>query len=261
MNYEGLDISILLPAFCAGLIVLLTHIPLGQEVLKRGIIFIDLAIAQIAGLGVISAHYFDLQVYGNWAIQITAVLSALMGAFLLGQIEKKWGAYQEAVIGITFVLAATASVLMLAGNPHGGEHLKDLLVGQILWVTWEQLVPILILSIFIIISWIIFKQRMGNHGFYLLFALAITASVQLVGVYLVFSSLIIPALGSITFKGRKKLFIGYCIGITGYLSGLIFSALLDLPSGAVIVWNIAVVAILLNLLINISKPSPIKSLT
>nr|WP_198265828.1 metal ABC transporter permease [sulfur-oxidizing endosymbiont of Gigantopelta aegis] len=253
MNYEGLDMSILLPAFCAGIIVLLTHVPLGQEVLKRGIIFIDLAIAQIAGLGVITAHFFDLAEYGNWAIQATAILSALLGAFLLGQIEKKWGAYQESVIGITFVLAATASILMLAGNPHGGEHLKDLLVGQILWVTWEQLLPVCFLSIFVILIWINFKKHIGGQGFYILFALAITASVQLVGVYLVFSSLIIPALGSIHFSGRNKLIFGYIIGLLGYLSGLVFSALFDLPSGAVIVWSIAIIAILLNIMVNFYK--------
>ncbi len=250
MNYEGLDMSILFPAFCAGLIVLLTHVPLGQEVLKRGIIFIDLAIAQIAGLGVIMAHFFDLEKYGNWAIQIIAISSALLGAFLLGHIEKKWGSYQEAVIGITFVLAATASILMLAGNPHGGEHLKALLVGQILWVTWEQLLPVFLLSIFVVFIWLIFKKRIGTQGFYILFAIAITASVQLVGVYLVFSSLIIPALGSIHFKGKRKLFIGYFIGLLGYLSGLVFSALLDLPSGAVIVWSIAIIAVLFNLVVN-----------
>ncbi len=255
MNYEGLDLSILLPAFCAGLIVLFTHVPLGQEVLKRGIIFIDLAIAQIAGLGVIVAHYFDLQEYGNWAIQLTAIISALLGAFILGFIEKKWGEYQEAVIGITFVLAATASILMLAGNPHGGEHLKDLLVGQILWVTWEQLLPMLILSIFIILVWMVFKKHINGYRFYLLFALAITASVQLVGVYLVFSSLIIPALGSIGFIGKKKVVIGYFIGSMGYFCGLVLSALFDLPSGAVIVWSIASVAIILNFGINLKNRS------
>lgn len=253
MNYEGLDLSILLPAFCAGLIVLFTHVPFGQEVLKRGIIFIDLAIAQIAGLGVIAAQFFGLDQYGYWGIQITAMLSALLGAFLLGLIEKKWGHYQEAVIGVTFVLAATASILLLAGNPHGGEHLKDLLVGQILWVTWEQLLPVFILSIFIALIWFGLKKYLNSYGFYILFAIAITSSVQLVGVYLVFSSLIIPALGSIVFKGSKKLFMGYAIGITGYLSGLIVSAIADLPSGAVIVWNLAMVAILLNMLISFYK--------
>jgi len=246
MNIEDLDISILLPVFAAGLIVLITHVPLGQEVLKRGIIFIDLAIAQIAGLGVIAAHALNLESEGEWMIQLVAMASALIGAFILSQIERRWGNYQEAIIGITFVLAATASIILLAGNPNGGEHLKDLLVGQILWVTWQQLLPIFILSILIIIIWFHFKHRLGRT-FYLLFAVAITSSVQLVGVYLVFASLIIPALGSVGFKGRKKLIVGYLIGLLGYLIGLICSAIFDLPSGAVIVWSIAVVAILLHL--------------
>ncbi len=251
MNYDGLDISILLPAFCAGLIVLMTHVPFGQEVLKRGIIFIDLAIAQIAGLGVIAAHYFDLERFGAVFIQVSAITSALLGAWLLGQIEKKWGNYQEAVIGITFVLAATASILLLAGNPHGGEHLKDLLVGQILWVTWTQLIPVLMLSLVISLIWFLYRKRIGRYGFYILFAIAITSSVQLVGVYLVFASLIIPALGSVYFSGARKLLAGYSIGILGYLSGLVLSAILDLPSGAVIVWNIAIIALLLNGLNNL----------
>ena len=257
MTYEGLELSILLPAFCAGLIVLMTHVPLGQEVLKRGIIFIDLAIAQIAGLGIIAAHFFELQQYGDWAIQITAMVSALMGALLFGVIEKKWTAHQEALIGITFILAATASIILLAGNPHGGEHLKDLLVGQILWVTWEQLLPALIISTIIMIFWTSFKNRTGHSGFYILFAIAITTSVQLVGVYLVFSSLIIPALGSLAFSGRKKLFIAYFIGISGYLSGLILSAVFDLPSGAVIVWSVAAMAIAVNIVLQKSPSSPL----
>jgi zinc/manganese transport system permease protein len=151
----------------------------------------------------------------------------------------------------TFVFAATASIILLAGNPHGGEHLKDLLVGQILWVTWEQLIPVLILSMIIVAILLTLKKRLGGYGFYILFVMAITSSVQLVGVYLVFSSLIIPALGSISFHGKKKLMMGYGIGIVGYLSGLIFSAIFDLPSGAVIVWNIAIVAILINLLFSL----------
>ncbi len=77
---------------------------------------------------------------------------------------------------------------MLAGNPHGGEHLKDLLVGQILWVTWEQLIPVFLLSVVIIAIWLSFKKHIGGQIFYIIFALAITASVQLVGVYLVFQA-------------------------------------------------------------------------
>lgn len=87
MNIEAIDISILAPAFVAGLLVLLTHVPLGQEVLKRGIIFIDLAIAQIAGLGVIAAASLTGEAHG-WAAQTIAMFSALIGAWLLSLMEK-----------------------------------------------------------------------------------------------------------------------------------------------------------------------------
>ncbi|PHS72030.1 MAG: zinc/manganese transporter permease [Cycloclasticus sp.] len=244
MSIEGLECSILGPAFIAGLLILATHVPLGQEVLKRGIIFIDLAIAQIAGLGVIAAYRFGWETHG-WEVQIAAVGSALIAAIALGWLEKHYQKHQEALIGVTFILAATASILLLADNPHGGESLKDLLVGQILWITWEQLLPTALVAGFILLVLFKFKQQLNHLGFYLLFAVAVTSSVQLVGVYLVFASLIIPALGSVGHS--KPLLIGYIIGGSGYGFGLIVSSLMDLPSGAVIVWSIAIIATLFKL--------------
>ena len=176
---------------------------------------------------------------------MAAATSALIAALILGWLEKRYQQYQEALIGITFVLASTASILLLADNPHGGESLKDLLVGQILWITWEQLLPTALVTGFILIVWFSFRQRLNPLGFYVLFALAVTSSVQLIGVYLVFASLIIPALGSV--GDRNKLRTGYLIGGTGYGVGLIVSSFLDLPSGAVIVWSIAVIALLLKI--------------
>lgn len=246
MSFDGLELSILGPAFIAGLLILVTHVPLGQEVLKRGIIFIDLAIAQIAGLGVIAAYRFGWETHG-WEVQLAAVGSALIAAVGLSALEKRYPQFQEALIGITFILAASASILLLADNPHGGESLKDLLVGQILWITWDQLLPTALVTGFIMLVWFSLRQRLNHLGFYLLFALAVTSSVQLIGVYLVFASLIIPALGSVRYK--KALLIGYVIGGSGYGLGLILSSLLDLPSGAVIVWSIACIALSFKLII------------
>src|SRR5512137_1347383 len=138
MNWSALDWGILGPALIAGLLVLATHVPLGTQVLERGIVFVDLAIAQVAGLGVIAADALGLP-EGGLAVQAAAVSAALLGALLLTWTEKRMGSQQEALIGVLFVLAASAGILVLAGNPHGGEHLKDLLVGQILWVTPGQL--------------------------------------------------------------------------------------------------------------------------
>jgi zinc/manganese transport system permease protein len=120
MTDFGTSLSILWPALVAGLLVSLSHVPLGQQVLRRGIVFIDLAIAQVAALGVIaaSAAGFDLQ---GWMTQIAAVVAALLGAMLLTWTERRRPEVQEALIGVLFVLASTAQILLLANDPHGGE--------------------------------------------------------------------------------------------------------------------------------------------
>jgi zinc/manganese transport system permease protein len=240
MNWGALDLAILGPALVAGLLVLATHVPLGMQVLDRGIVFIDLAIAQIAGLGVIVAGTLGLP-EGGVAVQAAAVGAALLGALLLTWTERKAPEQQEALIGVLFILAACAGILLLANNPHGGEHLKELLVGQILWVGTTQLAWLAGLSALLLAALATGAvQRLGRFGFYAAFALAVTASVQLVGVYLVFSSLIVPALATRALPGRARLVRAYGVGALGYALGLAMSALLDLPSGAVIVWTLAV---------------------
>ncbi len=245
MNWHAIDLAILGPAFIAGLLVLASHVPLGTQVLDRGIVFIDLAIAQIAGLGVICADALGLP-EGGVAVQVAAVTAALLGALLLTYTERRAPQQQEALIGVMFILAACAGILLLAGNPHGGEHLKDLLVGQILWVNTTQLLWLAgvtaLLMVAILQGWV---GRFGRYGFYGVFAIAVTASVQLVGVYLVFSSLIIPALATRMFSRGRRLLVGYALGAAGYALGLMLSAVLDLPSGAVIVWTLAACGLLL----------------
>ena len=251
MNIGNLELSILWPAFLAGLLVLATHVPLGQQVLNRGIVFIDLAIAQVAGLGVTAADAFGFEPEG-WRVQVAAVGAALIGALLLTWTEKKWPEVQEALIGVLFVVAACIELLILANNPHGGEHLKDLLVGQILWVSAKSLVPVAILYAAALVVWFTLRARIGQAGFYVLFALVVTQSVQLVGIYLVFASLIIPALAAKRFAERHRLAIGYAIGLIGYIVGLVASSLFDLPTGAVIVVSLLltfVLAVILSLAI------------
>jgi zinc/manganese transport system permease protein len=243
MNLAGIDLMIVLPAFLAGLLVLATHIPLGAQVLKRGIVFIDLAIAQIAALGVIIAGSFDLDPHG-WAVQVAAGIAALLGALLLTWTEKRWPEVQEAQIGVLFILAASAGLLLVARNPHGGEHLQELLAGQILWVSYGQLLMPALGAALILAVLYFFKDRLARLGFYLVFALAVTASVQLVGVYLVFSSLIVPSLAVRHYPAGRRLAFAYLTGVGGYASGLVLSILLDLPSGALIVWCLSLLAML-----------------
>src|ERR1700742_2022449 len=207
MNLEALDLSILLPALAAGLLVTATHVPLGRQVLSRGIVFIDLAIAQIAGVGVIVADAVGWEPEG-WRGQG----AALVGAGLLTVTERLWPEIQEALIGVLFVAAASLELLLLADNPHGGEHLKDLLVGQILWVSPAGLVPVAVLYAAVLALWFGLRQRLGEIGFYLLFAVTVTQSVQLVGIYLVFASLIVPALVMTLLKVRYPLLLGYGVG-------------------------------------------------
>ncbi len=240
---ESLNWSILGPALFAGFLVLSTHVPLGQEVLKRGIIFIDLAIAQIAGLGVLAAGVMGWEEH-LWAVQISAVTAALLASAGLSWTEKRWPEYQEPLIGILFVLAATGSILLLAGNPHGAQHMKDLLVGQILWSTWTSLVHMTLLYTVLLAVWFKWHKQIGHKGFYVIFAFAVTASVQFVGVYLVFASLIIPALATQRLHGRQRLVTGYSLGGLAYIAGILLSALFDLPTGAVIVWTMAILAII-----------------
>lgn len=255
MNWHALDLGILAPALVAGLLVLATHVPLGAQVLDRGIVFIDLAIAQIAGLGVIAPDALGLP-GGGVAVQSAAVGAALLGALLLTWTERRAPAQQEALIGVMFILAACAGILLLAGNPHGGEHLKELLVGQILWVDTTQLAVLAVLTALLLAALRFgLVARLGRFGFYALFAVAVTASVQLVGVYLVFSSLIIPALATRAWQGRRRHAIGYAVGAAGYALGLALSALFDLPSGAVIVWTLAACALACALVAGRHKPA------
>ena len=247
--FEALDWSIIGPGFVAGLIVLSTHVPLGQEVLRRGIIFIDLAIAQVAGLGVIAAYAMEWDPEGI-QVQLAAVSAALIAALGLHWTERRWPRIQEPLIGTLFILAATGGILLLAGNPHGSEHLKDLLVGQILWTTWSALWPVALLYAVALAIWFWLNPRSGGLIFYLVFAIVVTASVQIVGVYLVFASLIIPALATAGIKRGNRLMAGYLIGAISYLLGIVVSFWLDMPTGAVIVWSMAAVALLVGLFIS-----------
>ena len=240
MSFAALDLTIVGPALLAGVLVLATHVPLGREVLRRGIIFIDLAVAQMAGLGVIAAGTFGLETHGV-AAQVAAFAAALAGGLLLSWTDRRFGSTQEAIIGVSFVLAATGGILLLANNPHGGEELRELLVGQILWTDVHTLAPAAVLAVVVLGSWRIVLRTLGRPGFYLLFAVSVTASVQLVGIYLVFASLMVPALATRTLRAYA-LAAGYAVGLVGYVLGLVLSTIFDWPTGAVIVWTLTLAA-------------------
>ncbi|MAQ70557.1 MAG: hypothetical protein CL565_00015 [Alphaproteobacteria bacterium] len=245
MSFD-LDIFFLLaPAFVAGAIISLAHVPLGQEVLKRGIIFLDLAVAQFAALGMIifqtflySDEYYYLSTYG---ILFAGLIAAVLCAFAFQWLEKHSGRNQEALIGCAFILAASISLLVLSKNPNGEENIKHILEGQILWADWGDLIIIAPLFAFVFLIWQFWKEK--RHAlFYPLFAIIIPFSVNLIGVYLVFASLVFPALAVLNFKNRHITY-GLLISLSAYFTGLVASYIFDWSSGPSIVLFFAIVSL------------------
>src|ERR1700675_1168375 len=240
MTLDAASFGILWPAVIAGLLVTATHVPLGMQVLQRGIVFIDLAGAQIAGVGVILADYLGWHSSGA-AVQIAALLAALAGAMVLTWTERRWPEGQEAIIGVVYVVASSAAILLLAKNPRGGENLKELLIGQILWVNPERLPLEALIYAVILALWFGFRERLGRIGFYVLFACAVTVSVQLVGLFLVFITLVVPALA--TYYSRHHRYLkAYSVGVLGYAAGLLASLWMDLLSRAMTVCGMVLIA-------------------
>lgn len=242
MNLDAASLGILWPALVAGLLVTATHVPLGMQVLSRGIVFVDLAVAQVAGVGVILADYLGWEPTGA-AVQIAALAAALSCAVVLTWTERRWPEVQEAIIGVVFVLGSSTAILLLAHNPRGGENLKELLIGQILWVNAVHLPIYAAVYAAVLALWFGLGERLGRIGFYVLFGCAVTISVQLVGLYLVFTTLVVPALSTYYTRSRRSL-KAYCVGVLGYVAGLLASLWLDLPSGAMIVCAMVAIAAL-----------------
>ena len=238
------SLIIIAPAFLAGIMIALTHAPLGIEVLKRSIIFIDLAIAQIASLGILVAHVFITKNY--LLVQLIALAFALAASIFFHFVEKKMPKEQEAIIGVSYILAASIAILVLAKSPHADSQITQILSGQILFINSKDILLHLPIYIFIIYCWFFQKSMRKNFGFYFLFALAITSSVQLVGVYVVFASLILPALSCINYK--KKNIVSWLAGLVAVSLGIILSFIFDFPAGAVLVLSYSFVALGFNFL-------------
>lgn len=233
------------PALAAGLLVASTHVPLGREVLRRGIIFLDLAVAQVAGLGAVAAT--ALFGWEGLGAQIAAFLCALASAVAFSALERKGQILQEAFIGCTFVMAASLAILVFAGDPHGGEEISNLMAGQILWVSWHH-IGLVALTYAPVLALLLLRPQTAARFFYPVFAACVTLSVQMVGVYLVFASLILPAMASSGLAGRKGLLTGYAAASAAVAGGLVLSVLTDLPSGPVVVCSYALAATVTRLL-------------
>ncbi len=240
-------ISLLAPAFIAGAFISLVHVPLGQEVLKRNIIFLDLAVAQFAALGMIAFQtfmivdeYSPVAAYGRLG---AGLIAAIICAIIFHFLEKKSGQYQEALIGCAFVLAASMGLLLVANSPHGGEEIKDILEGQILWASWSHILFVAPIFIAVFTAWMVFKNK-RSFLFYPLFAITIPFSVSMIGVYLVFASLVFPALAVAKIQ-NYKMSAGILISIVSYFLGLVASYLFDWPAGPSIVLLLSIMSAVL----------------
>ena len=213
--------------------VTVVHAPLGIEVLKRGIVFIDLATAQVVGLAVILLGLWLDE--PSWMARQSAAFAAGIGiALFFRWIERKTNDEQEAVIGSCFILAASAALLALADNPHGGEELMHVLSGQILFVDWRDIATFVPVFVLVAVLWFARPRMRTGTGFFVLFAIAITASVQLVGVYVVFASLILPALAA-RGTGGYVLPRALVSGFAAVVAAILISAVADLPAGPFLV--------------------------
>lgn len=245
-------LGLIAPALAAGLTVAVTHVPLGQEVLRRGIIFIDLAIAQIAALGVVVAE-LSFPDAGRGLASAAALAFALAGSCFFRLAERFAPRYQEALIGSAFVVTAALILLLLADDPHGGEEVKSILAGQILWVEWESLGVFALVSMIILYGWFALRMVRGPF-FYVLFPLAVTFSVQLVGVYLVFASLILPALAAAPWGEGTRLLMGYAAAAIAVSGGIVASLALDMPTGPALVCAYALASVGIAALARFARP-------
>ncbi|WP_163932319.1 metal ABC transporter permease [Paraferrimonas sp. SM1919] len=236
-------------SMCLGALVLATHVKLGTQVISRGIVFIDLAIAQIAGLGVlISQQHFVEETFGDSA-QLLAYGFALLGAGLIAKLAKRSASEREAVIGTVYVCASALGVLLISSNPHGAEQFKSILNGQILWVQWHDMLPLAVYSLGFAVALKYKPRLLESDAFYYIFALLITASVQLVGIYLVFACLVFPV---ITFRHASKQWLkGVTMGLVAFLAAVDLSYHWDLPTGAAIVVTMAAFMVSIRLIISL----------
>lgn len=243
-------LSILLPSFCGSVLILVSHLILGRQILARGIVFMDLAIAQIAALGAVVAHLLSSMVPGfSPCLQeplhktldiVMPFIFSIAGASMVSTLSHHTPKELEAIIGCIYVLAATGILLLLSNDPNGAEHMSTVLGGRVLWLQWSNLAALAAATLMLLITQAIYPQLLQGKLFYPVFAVLVTMSVNLSGVYLVFSTLIMPALAVSGLPGLQGWLVGYSLGVAGIAGGLVFSSLYDYPGGASIVLVMAI---------------------
>ena len=250
-------LSFLGPALAICLVIASIHVYLGMHVLEREIIFVDLSLAQLAALGATIAALVTGDEEPGWQADTAALGFTILGAALFAFTRRaRKHVSQEAIVGIVYAVGSAVTVLVVSHSPHGAEHIKDILVGSLLNTTWTNVwhtalayavlgaLQLALAKRFIAISWRPEQaeqesRRVGlwDFGFYVLFGLVITISVQFAGILLVFSYLIVPAVITRLFSQNllKRLLAGWGVAVAASALGLWASWTWDFPTGAAMV--------------------------
>ncbi len=249
-------LSLLWIPFLMCLVLTGIHAYLGFHVIAREVVFVDIALAQMAALGATAAFLvgFDLE---SWVSYALALSFTIVGALVLTMTRtRERRVSQEAVIGVVYAVSAAAAVLLADRAPHGTEHIRGMLVGSLLSVSGAEVLKVALLySTIGVLHWVCrrpfflistdpgtayregWRVRWWDFLFYASFGAVVTSSVRIAGVLLVFSYLIVPALAGIILGARvgSRLLIGWAFGTTVSVLAMVASAALDLPTGATVV--------------------------
>lgn len=271
---------ILFPAFCMCVLMAISHTYFGLHVLARGIIFVDLALAQIAALGLSVAFLFgeDPHSYISLMYAFTATLIASFAFAYLRHIPSKTA--REVTIGCVYIVSTALSIMILSRSTQGMEELKNMLNGNILWVTWEEIFLVLCFYAFVMLLHFLRKKQFFNLSFnnkatqgttrntfiwefifFASFSIIITLAVNVAGVLLVFAMLIIPAFSATLLSANFliRLITALTLALIASLAGLWISLSADLPVGATLVATLGLLPITAFLYSRLSTRNTIKN--
>lgn len=262
--------SVMGPALAACLLLTAIYVYFGLHIVRRGVIFVDLALAQVAAMGGTVAFLLGYSLDGQGAYLFSLAFACFGSVVFTLARSREEVVPQEAIIGIVYAFAAAATVLLVDKAPHGAEHIKYLLVGNILWVSWSTIAWLSLIILVVAFFHYYFRgnislvsvdpERARKAGvsvllwdllFYLSLAWIVTSSVQTAGVLLIFSFLIVPAVCGLLLSRsfRASLLLGWIVGVGVSLSGSALSYILDLPTGATIICLFGVTLLVIATLI------------
>jgi len=261
--------SVMGPALAASLVLTAIFVYFGVHIVRRGVIFVDLALAQVAAMGTTVAFLVGYPLEGREAYLFSLAFAFLGSVVFTFSRAREEVVPQEAIIGVVYAFAAAATILLVDKAPHGAEHIKYLLVGNILWVGWGTIRELFAVVFIVGLFHLLFRHKFSQVSFdaeraraegisvalwdllfYLSLAWVVTASVHTAGVLLIFSFLIVPAVcGLLLGSGLgMSLWVGWVVGAGVSLLGSLFSYGLDLPTGATIICAFGLMLLLVAVL-------------